>query len=181
MVDAELVRTALNGVAKPWTVFVESMVAREHMPTWDRLWDDFIQEETRRGYIHGSASHSKEEEENVALAAKGNKKKKFKKGSKGGTKQQDGEKKDMSKVKCFACQKFGHYPGQCPNKKKKKQQTAASAEIDEYAARFDKEFSLFASGCRERASSITSRDIEDQTEHSLIVGHSLSASTTSST
>ena len=55
----------------------------------------------------------------MALAAKG-KKKKFKKGSKGGTKQQDGEK-DMSKVKCFACQKFGHYAGQCPNKKKKKQ------------------------------------------------------------
>ena len=87
----------------------------------------------------------------------------------------------MSKVKCFACQKFGHYAGQCPNKKKKKQQTTASVEIDEYAARFDREFSLFAGGCRERASSITSRDIEDQTEHSLIVGHSLSASTTPST
>ena len=47
-------------------------------------------------------------------------KKKFKKGSKGGTKQHDGEK-DMNKVKCFACQEFGHYVGQCPNKKKKKQ------------------------------------------------------------
>ena len=43
------------------------------------------------------------------------------------------------------------------------------------------EFSLFVGGCRERASSITSRDIEDQTEHSLIVGHSLSASTSPST
>ena len=50
----------------------------------------------------------------MAVAAKG-KKKKSKKGSKDGTKQQDGEKKDMSKVKCFACQKFGHYVGQCPN------------------------------------------------------------------
>ena len=71
VLDAELLRTALNGVAKPCAVFVESVVARENMPTWDRLWDDFIQKETRRGYIHGSASHSKEEEENVALAAKG--------------------------------------------------------------------------------------------------------------
>ena len=56
----------------------------------------------------------------MALTAK-EKKKKFKKGSKGGTKQHDGEKKDMNNVKCFACQKFGHYAGQCPNKKKKKQ------------------------------------------------------------
>ena len=55
------------------------------MPTWDRLWDDFIQEETCRGYVQGSTSHSKEDEENAVLAAKG-KKKKFKKGSKGGTK-----------------------------------------------------------------------------------------------
>ena len=115
----ELVRTTLNGVIKPWAVFVESVVAREHMPSWDRFWGDFIQEETRRGYVEGSTSHNKEDEENVALAAKG-KKKKFKKGSKVETKQQDEEKKDMSKVKCFACQKFGHYARQCPNKKKKK-------------------------------------------------------------
>ena len=108
--SVELVRTTLNGVTKPWDVFVESVVACEHIPSWDRLWGDFIREETRRGYVHGRTSHSKDDEENVALAAKG-KKKKFKKGSKGGTKQQDGEKKDMSKVKSFACQKFGHDVG----------------------------------------------------------------------
>ena len=159
VLDRELVRTTLNGVTNPWVVFVESVVAREHMPTWDRLWDYFIQEETRRRYVQGNTSHNKDDEENVTLAAKG--KKKFKKGCKGGTKQQDGEMSDMRKVICFACQKFGHYAGQCPNKKKKKQQTAASAEIDEYAARFEREFSLFAGGCRERASSITKRDIED--------------------
>ena len=38
----------------------------------------------------------------MALTAKG--KKKFKKGpKKGGAKQQDGQKKDLSTVKCFAC------------------------------------------------------------------------------
>ena len=56
----------------------------------------------------------------MALTAKG--KKKFKKGpKKGGAKQQDGQNKDLINVKCFACQKFGHYAGQCPQKKKKKQ------------------------------------------------------------
>ena len=117
--SVELVRTTLNGVVKPWAVFVKLMVGRDHMHSWDHLWDDLIQEETHIGYVQGSTFDNKDDEENVALAAKG-KKKKFKKGSKGGTKQQDGEK-DMSKVKCFACQKFGHYAGQCPNKKKKKQ------------------------------------------------------------
>ena len=38
----ELVRTTLNGVTKPWDVFVESVVTCEHMPSWDPPWDDFI-------------------------------------------------------------------------------------------------------------------------------------------
>ena len=42
----------------------------------------------------------------MALAVNGKKKKEFKKGSKDGTKKHDGEKKDMSNVKCFACQKY---------------------------------------------------------------------------
>ena len=54
----------------------------------------------------------------------------------------------MRKVKCFACQNFGNYVGQFPNKKKKKkQQTTASAEIDEYVARFERDFTLFDSAC----------------------------------
>jgi hypothetical protein len=73
--STELVRTALNGVAKPWAVFVEGIVARENVPSWDRLWDDFVQEETRRGYVHGVGSSGvNEDEENVALAAKGERK-----------------------------------------------------------------------------------------------------------
>ena len=47
----ELVRTTVNRVAKPWDVFVEAIVARENLPFGDRLWDDFIQEETRRGLV----------------------------------------------------------------------------------------------------------------------------------
>ena len=80
--NAELARTALNGVSKPWVVFVEALVARENLPTWDRMCDDFVQEETQRGLVQGSASTSREDEEDVALTAKGKNKNK-----KGGSKQ----------------------------------------------------------------------------------------------
>ena len=49
----------------------------------------------------------------MALIVKGKKKNK-----KGGAKQQDGQKKDLSTVKCFACHNMGHYAATCPNKKK---------------------------------------------------------------
>jgi hypothetical protein len=41
-----------------------------------------------------------------------------------------GKKKNLSKVKCFACHKSGHYASQCPEQKKgksKSQQVAVSA------------------------------------------------------
>ena len=52
----------------------------------------------------------------------------------------------MSKIKCYACQAFGHYASQCPSKKKKGQgqQTEASAEVDEFSVAFQREFSLYA-------------------------------------
>ena len=43
---AELVRTALNGVTPPWAVFVQGLVARENLPSWDRVCDDFVQEDS---------------------------------------------------------------------------------------------------------------------------------------
>ena len=82
----ELVWTTLNGVAKPWVFFVEAIAARENFPTWDGIWDDFFQEDTRRGLLQGKSSTSREDEENVALTSKG--KKKLKKSpKKGGAKQ----------------------------------------------------------------------------------------------
>jgi hypothetical protein len=58
-----------------------------------------------------------------------------------------GEKKrDMRKVKCFACHKPGQYTSGCPNKKKdkKKSQTTALADIDKFSSIFDEDFSLNA-------------------------------------
>jgi hypothetical protein len=36
------VSTSLNNFTKPWGPFVRGIVAREIMPTWERMWDDFV-------------------------------------------------------------------------------------------------------------------------------------------
>lgn len=55
------------------------------MPNWERLWDDFTQEELRLGSESTSQQRGGDDEESVALYTKGKKKtKKF--GPKGGAK-----------------------------------------------------------------------------------------------
>jgi hypothetical protein len=40
--DEEMVGMALNGFTKPWSPFIKGIVARETLPKFDKLWDDFI-------------------------------------------------------------------------------------------------------------------------------------------
>jgi hypothetical protein len=35
--DDELVRTTLNGFSEKWASFVKRVVAREHLPNWQRM------------------------------------------------------------------------------------------------------------------------------------------------
>jgi hypothetical protein len=45
----------------------------------------------------------------------------------------------MSKVKCFACKKMGHYVGQCPNRKKRSGGTTTTTDEAEFQAQFERE------------------------------------------
>jgi hypothetical protein len=90
--DLELVRIALDGFTKSWGVFVRGVVAWEKLPDWQRLWDDFVQEEIRIGQAGPSFSTHAEEEEGLALAGK----------AKGKKKRKGGKKTiDFSKFECF--------------------------------------------------------------------------------
>jgi hypothetical protein len=63
--------------------------------------------------------------------------------------------RNMRKVKCFACHKTSHYANQCPNNKKKEEQVVAttSTEIDEFAEKFEEEFTPVASLSRNKLQS----------------------------
>jgi hypothetical protein len=130
--DSELVRIALNGFTKDWEVFVKCVVGREHLPDWSRLWDDFTQEKIRER-SQSSDQKMDKANENVALVAKSKKK-----GSSG---------RDLSKVRCYCCNQLGHLASHCPERKKKKKEsegleTAATGAIEDFASKFDREFSL---------------------------------------
>ena len=116
-----MVRISLKGFTKEWDVFVKCTIGREKLPEWSRLWDDFTQEEIRE------RSHKKVDmdsiDENVALAAKIKK------------------RKDLSKVRCYVCNKFGHFASHCPDRKKEPKDTAASA-VENFVDKFEKESSL---------------------------------------
>ena len=90
------------------------MNGREKLPDWEQLWLDLVQEEFWRNTRDGSSSKTNDDE-NCALAGK--KKKGRKSHSKYET-DKEGNKGDMSKVKCFHCDDHGHYATNCPEKKK---------------------------------------------------------------
>ena len=77
-----------------------------------------MQEEIKRSTRDGSSSNN-DDEENLVLASKARKGKG--KASHFKSNSSNGEKKgDMSKVRCFNCNKMGHYATNFPSKKFKK-------------------------------------------------------------
>ena len=122
-----MVRTTLNGVSDEWQVFIQSILGRERLPSWEEMWAALQQEELRGDLVKvnlngssGSGTKTKEEEENTNLASKGQQKKK---------------QKDISKVKSFKCGEMGHFASQCHLRQKDKDEKHgpkfASVNIDE--------------------------------------------------
>jgi hypothetical protein len=50
-----------------------------------------------------------------------------------------GKKRDMSKVKRFACKRMGHYAGQFPNRQKKRSGGTTATADEEFTAQFERE------------------------------------------
>jgi len=130
---SEMARQALNSISKEWQVFVQSILSRATLPNWNEMWAALKQDELRRDLVKckldgssSSGSKPKEEDENAALASKG---------------QQEQQKpKDILKTKCFRCGEMGHYATRCHLRKKVKDEkhdpkVAAGKIEDEFAMR----------------------------------------------
>lgn len=131
--DSEMVRIALKGFTPERKSFIKGIIARDQLLDWNRLWDDFIQEELRDEELH---LMKKDFDDDVALAA-----------------WMKGKQKDLSKLKCFNCGEYGHYSTrrlkkQGDDEKKKGKQVAGvttSTKIDDLSKRLESEDFAFIS------------------------------------
>jgi hypothetical protein len=123
--DAELVTTTLNGFPSSWDPFVQGICARNKLPKFDKLWSDCTQEESRLI----SKSQKTNDDENQALAAHVKKRKERREVSLKKAKRPR-YKKDASKVRCYSCQKLGHYAFQCPHKNEKGEHHAHATDTE---------------------------------------------------
>jgi hypothetical protein len=130
--DRELVLCTLNNLPKHWEPFLQSINGREKLPTFDCLWTDWTQEELRlkaRG-VEDSP------DDNHAIALHTKKGGRFKRNFRQTFKDEKtlsasgyDQRRDMTEIQCFRCDKYGHYVRNCPTRKKGRQY-ASTADID---------------------------------------------------
>eukprot|EP00253_Pinus_taeda_P027074 PITA_27074 len=128
--------TLLCSLPESWDHFVTSIIlSSSETIEFDDVVASLLSEETRRkSHFETSTSEAMmeirwntrdgtsskgEDEEKFALAGK-EKKGKGKKSQSNPESSQGGKKKDLSKIKCFHCDEFGHYATNCPHKKTSK-------------------------------------------------------------
>ena len=113
--DDDLVQVVFDGLPPSWETFLSNINAREHQPDFEQPWHNCLQEESR---MQNKSNIPKEAQ--VALVSK------FKRGKKPfiqkkqkGKSGYKGKSFDVSRVKCFNCQKFGHFAKDYWTKKKR--------------------------------------------------------------
>jgi hypothetical protein len=131
--DRELVLTTLNNIPKHWEPFLQSINGREKLLTFDRLWTNCTQEEIR---LRARGVEDSPLDDNHVLALNTNKGGKFKRNfmkkvkyEKTSSTSGHDQRRDMSKIQCFRCDKYGHFARNCPTRKKGRQY-ASTTDID---------------------------------------------------
>jgi hypothetical protein len=119
--DKELVLATLNNLPKHWEPFLQSISGREQLPTFDRLWIVCTQEEIRL-IARGVEDSPHDDNHDLALHTKkgGRNKRNFRQTFKD-EKNSCYQRKDMSKVQCFRCDKYEHVATNFPTRKKERQ------------------------------------------------------------
>ena len=129
--DTELTLMAIDRLLDSWETFAQGISARDKLPDFNRLKNDCLQEESRKLKKGGKLKLEDEELHVLNTNSYKGKKKHFKK--KKGNQKNGKPKKDLSKIKCFKCEKFGHYRSNCPeNSKQQANCTSVTREEDNY-------------------------------------------------
>jgi hypothetical protein len=121
--EKELVNIVLNRLPKTWDAFAASMNTRKEYPTFEELWTCCAQEESR---INAKERPRKKYDDQAFTARFKN----FRDKRKFYSKRKPKQRKDISKIQCFNCQKYGHYRNQCLelNKRKEKDEALITEE-----------------------------------------------------
>jgi hypothetical protein len=115
----ELVNIVLNGLPKTWDAFAASMNTRKEYSTFEELWTCCAQEESR---ISAKEKSQKEYDDQAFTTKFEN----FRNKRKFGLRKKPNQEKDMSKIQCFNCRKYGHYRNHSPELKKRKETEEAT-------------------------------------------------------
>jgi hypothetical protein len=122
--EDELIMKTLNGLARPWDAFIQTICARKEKLQFDSLWEECVQEEAR--VANQEVVLLKYEDQALASHAKGGKKKShfqkethFHKESlppKRFWKHHKGQRKGkyFSSYQCYHCDKMRHIAKNCP-------------------------------------------------------------------
>lgn len=127
--DDDLVQTGVDRLSPSWEAFLVVVNGRDIQPNFERLWHDCLQEE---GRVRNRSGPS--QKENLALAAsteKGKGKRFSHQKNKGKRNFKGNQKTNMSKIKCYNCNKMGHYARHCFSKKRKGRFHAFTTDANE--------------------------------------------------
>jgi hypothetical protein len=126
--DAKIVTTTLNGFPSYLDAFVQETCARRKLPKFDKLWTDYVQEESRLT----PKMQKTNDEENQSLVAHVKKRKERRNESpKKNRISVPDHKKDVFKIRCFNCQKLGHFSYQCSQGKGKRKNNAHATYMED--------------------------------------------------
>ena len=105
-----MVKIVLNGLPNTWDAFAASMNTRKEYPTFEEFWTCCAQEESR---ISAKEKPQKKYNDQAFTTWF----KDFRKPN---------QERDMSRIQCFNCRKYGHYKNHCLELKKRKETHEAS-------------------------------------------------------
>jgi hypothetical protein len=133
IIDRELVMITFNSLPRHWEPFLQSIIGRADLPDFDHIWTDDTQEET---ILIDRGVQDSHHDENQALASHAKRGRinrisfsKAFKDKKNSTAPSHEQRKDISRIQCFRCNKYGHIIRNCPTNKKGRQ-LASTVDVD---------------------------------------------------